>query len=103
MSGGLATNYINVSVRWEYVTCDFRKSRWDPHVGSSAGYRIPSKKVASYFFKNVLAILHARVSFYLHVKEDFKGIEKLFYVMNFHWLTNIHTIAFPPESSNSSR
>jgi hypothetical protein len=61
------------------------------------------KKVASYFFKNVLAILHARVSFYLHVKEDFKGIEKLFYVMIFHWLTNILTIAFPPESSNSSR
>jgi hypothetical protein len=51
--------------------------------------------------KSVLAILHTRVSFYLHVEEDFKGMEKLFSVMNVHWLTNIHTVPFPPETSNS--
>ena len=33
----------------------------------------------------------ARVSFYLHVKEYIKGMEKLFSVMNFLWLTNIQT------------
>jgi len=43
------------------------------------------------FLKSVLAVLHARVSFYLHWKEDFTGMEKLFSVMNFHWITNIRT------------
>jgi hypothetical protein len=44
---------------------------------------LPIKPLASYFFKLLLAALLARVSFCLHVNK-FKGIETLFFVMNFN-------------------
>lgn len=60
------------------------------------------QKIASYFFKKCTGNPACLCFILFTCKKDFTGKEKLFSVMNFHWLTNLHTAPFPPETSNTS-